>query len=268
MKIDVLNTGHFRLDGGAMFGVVPKTLWSRSLPADDYNRISMGLNVMLIQTDDRRIIVDAGMGDKMDDKAKSIYAYEEPLLLQALEKQGLSAKDITDVIITHMHFDHIGGLTYRDSDGYTALTFPKATHHVNKIQWNWAQKPSSRDRASYLRENYESLIDSENLNIIDGPGELLPHIDVINVDGHTPGQQLVKVNDDETWVFMADLIPTHHHLPIPYVMGYDLEPLKTIEEKVKILQQAEKESWNLVFEHDANMPFAKIKKGEKHYEVL
>ena len=267
MKIEIINTGEFALDGGAMFGVVPKMLWEKQLTADEQNRIPLGLNVLLIQTGNKNIIVDAGMGDKWNDKLKTIYNYSISMLLPGLNNLGLEPGDITDVIMTHMHFDHIGGLTYFDETGIPQLTFPNATHHVNKTQWLWANNASSRDIASYLKENFEPLIDHKGLNLLDGPGELFPNIEILVVNGHTPGQQLVKISADKTWMFMGDLVPTHHHLPIPYVMGYDLEPLKTIAEKEEILKLAAEESWNLVFEHDNQLPSSQIHMGKRHFEV-
>ncbi len=269
MKIDIIQAGRFALDGGAMFGVVPKALWNRSLPADDSNRIPMNMNLMLIQGEGRKILVDSGMGNKFDEKRSRMYAYEGELMISSLEEQGIKPEDITDVIITHMHFDHVGGITKRDSAGNIELTFPNAMHHINKKQWEWAQKPSPKDRASYMRENYEPLFDGAQLNLTDGMGELMPDVEIILVHGHTPGQQLVKVkaDDGKHYIFMADLIPTHHHVPIPYVMAYDNEPLRTIGEKTDILKMAVEENWVAVFEHDRHMAMGKIVKGEKHYRA-
>ena len=268
MQVDILQTGNFALDGGAMFGVVPKTMWERQLPADDKNRIPLALNVMLIRSEGRNIVVDTGMGDKWNDKLKQIYDYKGSQLTQELTHRGLTPQDITDVIITHMHFDHIGGLTYRDKNDKLQLTFPNATHHVNDRQWQWAQSGSPKDKASYLMDNFSPLIDSDKLNILDGPGMLFKNIEILIVNGHTPGMQLVKVENENVYLFLADLIPTHHHVPLPYVMGYDIEPMKTIEEKVEILEQAISEDWILIFEHDRDVLCGKIEKGEKHYKAI
>lgn len=266
MKLTVIKAGHFALDGGAMFGVVPKVLWQRFIQADDKNRIPMSMNTLLIETENRKILVDAGIGTKNTTMYEKHYAFAGDELSENLKAQSIAAEEITDVIITHMHFDHIGGLTYQDDDNNLKLRFPNAIHHVNERQWRWAWSPSPRDSASYLPENFAPLKGSDKLNLLDGPGELYDHIAVVNAEGHTPGQQLVKITDGtSTYFYMADLIPTHHHIPIPYVMGYDLNPLKTVEEKQAYLHSALSDKWTLIFEHDAKVAAGRIGKNEKHY---
>ncbi len=249
--VTLLETGEFALDGGAMFGVVPKTLWERTNPPDSSNRIDMALRIMLIQGPGKNILVDTGIGDKWDEKYKAIYriSHARYSLEKSLKEAGLKFTDITDVIMTHLHFDHCGGCTYQEK-GQLKLMFPQATHFVQKEQWEWANRPLEKDRASFLKENFEPLSHAK-LKFLEGESEIYPGIHVLISHGHTRSQQVVKVTDGKQTVFYcADLIPTSSHIPVPYIMGYDNFPTIIMEEKRKILEQAVKENWILCFEHD------------------
>jgi len=251
--VKVLNAGLFRLDGGAMFGVVPRALWEKKKPADEANRIQMGCNLLLLKGEDRLILVDTGIGNKYDEKFARIYAAEdsEHNLRNSLKKEGLTPADITDVILTHLHFDHAGGATSRDERGEIRPTFPNAAYYLQKRQFDWGMNPSEKDRASYFPENYLPLKENGQLKLLDGKTELFPGIQTLPIDGHSVGQQMVLVSGGEKkLLFAADLLPTSAHVPLPWVMAYDLYPLKTIEEKKQYLQLAVEEEWMVVFEHD------------------
>ncbi len=268
--ISILEAGRFRLDGGAMFGVVPRVLWEKRKQPDDKNRIAMATNLLLIQYQDRNILVDTGIGTKYDEKFKKIYAVEDDPynLTQALEKAGLTAEAITDVILTHLHFDHTGGSTTRNAEGAVVPTFPNARYYVQKSQYEWALNPSEKDRASFFPENYVPLYKTGQLELLDGDGELFPGIRVMTVTGHTPGQQMVRVEGEgQTVLFAADLIPLEPHLSIPWVMAYDLYPLETIREKKAILNRAVEENWIVVFEHDPEVLAGTVTRTEKGFAL-
>lgn len=259
--LHLLETGEFALDGGAMFGVVPKTLWEKTNPADSSNRIDMALRIMLIQGQGKNILVDTGAGEKWDEKYKKIYRIDHTRysLEKALEQLHLDPSDITDVIISHLHFDHAGGCTYKKND-HLEIMFPNATHYVQKEQWDWANRPTEKDKASFLQENIFPL-KSAKLKILNGEKEIYPGIHILISHGHTKSQQIVKVIDGKnTVLYCADLIPTSSHIPIPYVMGYDLMPLITMEEKRTLLEQAVRDNWILCFEHDPKIGAATVMK--------
>lgn len=268
-QIHTLNTGYFSLDGGAMFGVVPKKLWQREHPADEDNRIRMALRTLLLRSDERVILVDTGLGDKFPEKYRQIYAIEntETSLNSELALHGLTAADITDVILTHLHFDHAGGAT-RLEQGKLLPSFPNATYWIQARNLEWALAPSEKDRASYLSENFEPLQAAGVLKSLSGPGEILPGISAWLSDGHTMGQQLIKISDaHQSLIFCADIIPMASHLKLPYIMGYDLQPLVTLEEKRQILTQAAQQNWVLVFEHDPQIAAATIQATAKGFEI-
>ncbi|MFM8178224.1 MAG: MBL fold metallo-hydrolase, partial [Candidatus Kapaibacterium sp.] len=255
--VDTLETGRFALDGGAMFGVVPKNLWTRAYhPGDEQNRIPMAARLLLVRWNDRIALVDTGNGTKLSEKQKAIYALDHTQwsLESSLAAFGLSPADITDVILTHLHFDHVGGATVMD--GSTPVpAFPKADYYVQQKHFDWAMSPSEKDRASFMRENYVPLLDAGVLRFVDGDTELFPGFHVECFHGHTPFLQMVRITDDETTlVFPADLVPTHAHVPIAYGMGYDNFPLTTIDEKKRVLPKAVDGRWIVVFEHDALVP--------------
>ncbi len=266
----LIDTGRFRLDGGAMFGVVPRVLLEKENPPDEKNRIYMALNALLIQDGGRTILVDTGIGNKGDEKFTKIYAvdHSEHSLEKALQDAGISPEDVTDVVLTHLHFDHAGGATYYDTEGRLRLQFPNATHHVQKKQLEWAQAGFEKDRASYLRENIEPLLQAEQLNLLDGPTRLYEGVEILLANGHTPAMQLVRVFDASTsLLYAADLIPLAAHVPIPWVMAYDLYPVQTINEKKEILQRAVKEGWLLFFEHDPRVYCGTVEHTEKGYRL-
>lgn len=268
-RVSTLETGEFALDGGAMFGVIPKTLWSREHPADELNRIELALRTLLLVGDDRVILVDTGIGEKFAAKYAAMYgiSFEKFSLKKALAAHGLGPDDVTDVILTHLHFDHAGGAT-RLENGEPVPTFAKATYWVQTRNWEWANAPSEKDRASYLPENFLPLQASGQLQLLEGEGEILPGISAWLSDGHTIGQQLIKISDGQTTlIYCADIIPTASHLKLPYIMGYDLQPLLTLEEKRKVLQQAIAENWIVVFEHDPQLPACRVRQGAKGPEV-
>lgn len=261
-----IETGRFALDGGAMFGVVPKTLWSRTNPPDDENRIPMALRTLLVQGNGKNILIDSGMGEKYDEKAKKIYKLDntEFTLLGSLANVGLKPEDITDVIQTHLHFDHCGGSVTQTADGKLIPTFPNAKHYVQKENLAWARKPTEKDRASYLKNDWEPLVAEGMLEEIDGYGELFPGIHLHIFNGHTKAQQLPRITDGTNHVFFcADLFPTKAHINVPYIMGYDNFPLTTLEEKKSNLPRMYEEQWNLFLEHDPTSPLVTLEKTEK-----
>ena len=268
-EIYAVETGRFRLDGGAMFGVVPKVLWERTNPADEANRIELALRVLVLKSAERIILVDTGVGEKNNEKFQKIYAIDQSRynLRQGLAEIGLSFNDITDVILTHLHFDHTGGTT-KDENGNVVPTFPNATYHVQEEHWDWAMHPAEKDRASFLKENFEPIESAGQLNKLEGPLELFSGVEILVMYGHTQGMQVVKVSDGRTTLlYCADLIPTASHIPIPYVMAYDNNPLITIEEKKRILPQAVRENWILFFEHDPYRAAATVVETEKGFRM-
>ncbi len=268
-EIFTVQTGYVSLDGGAMFGVVPKVLWEKSNPADEKNRIKLALRTLVIKNDSRTIIVDAGIGEKMNEKLSKIYNvdHSEIDLIKGLAEKGIAPEDITDVIITHLHFDHVGGATYY-ADGELKLTFPNATYHVQGEQWYWANNPSEKDRASFMVENFKPILEAGRLHELDGPGELFPNIEVMVVYGHTHGMQMPKISDGEkTLLYCSDLMPTASHIPLPFIMAYDNNPLTTLEEKKRLLPQAVQGNWILVFEHDPYRPAGFVEHTDKGYKL-
>jgi len=266
-QIHSLETGTFALDGGAMFGVVPKVLWERTNPSDELNRIDMNLRVLLIIGEGRKILVDTGIGDTYKKRFKKIYKIDHSTynLSNSLNKYGLTYDDITDVIITHLHFDHAGGATILHDDELKPA-FQEATYYIQQKNLEHALKPNEKDRASYLQENFTPLIEQKKLRALQGAGELFPGIELLVTNGHTISQQLVRITDGlNTILYCADLIPTSSHIPIPYVMGYDLYPVTTIDEKKKILAEAVENDWILVYEHDAFVGSSKVKVTEKGF---
>ncbi|MEJ2055757.1 MAG: MBL fold metallo-hydrolase, partial [Calditrichaceae bacterium] len=225
--IFTIETGYISLDGGAMFGVVPKTLWQKNNPADEFNRIKLALRLLVIRNTKRLIIVDTGVGNKLNEKLSKIYNVNHTQydLKPALNKHNIDIEDVTDVILTHLHFDHVGGATYYDN-GKLKLTFPNAVHHIQGEQWHWANNPSEKDKASYMPENFVPILEQAKLNELPGPGTLYAGIDLLVMYGHTHGMQLPKISDGKnTLFFCGDLMPTASHIPLPYIMGYDNNPM-------------------------------------------
>jgi glyoxylase-like metal-dependent hydrolase (beta-lactamase superfamily II) len=253
--VRALSTGRFRLDGGAMFGNVPKALWEKQHPPDEKNRILMELRVLLVEGDGRRILIDTGSGNQWSEKEVGMYAVEappEPGVVSALRRAGVDPTSVTDVILTHLHFDHAGGVTRRAADGGPELTFPGATHHLQKANLETATDPNERERASYLPRNREPLLGlGSRLVLHEGPGEILPDVFVELSEGHTTGLQTVRVGDGEgAAVYTADLLPMRAHVPVPWTMGYDLCPRTLMKEKRALLTRAARDRWVIVLEHD------------------
>lgn len=262
-----LDTGTFRLDGGAMFGVVPRPLWERRIAPDERNRIPMAMRSLLVEGDGRLVVVETGLGHKYDARFADLYAvdHETATLERSLRAAGFAPEDVTDVILTHLHFDHVGGCTVRDGDRL-ALTFPNARHHVQRRQWDWAADPNPRERASFFAENLDPLAASGQLVLHDGPGELLPGIEARTFDGHTEAQQILLVDGGArhgTVAYVADLLPTQHHLAPAWTMGYDVRPLVTMAEKAAFLDEAERSGWTLFFGHDPDAETARLVRTEK-----
>ena len=265
-----IETGRFGLDGGAMFGIVPKPLWSRRIAADDQNRIPLNMRCLLLEGQGRVILIDNGLGDKYDRKFAEIYALDEdyPTLHASLARAGFSEEDVTDVILTHLHFDHCGGSTRRSADGLK-LTFPNARYHVQRAHWEWALDPNLREQASFFDDNLDPLAESDQLSLLEGQMELFPGVELILVNGHTESQQLVKISDEETTlVFVADLLPTTAHLRLPWIMAYDVRPLVTLEEKARFLEAAVDGSWHFFFEHDPEIAVATPQRSERGIDVV
>lgn len=263
--LHTVNAGRFRLDGGAMFGIVPKTLWNRHIEADDRNRIPLAMRCLLLEGDGRVILIDDGLGHKYDEKFADIFAvdHEHSTLEGSLAALGCSRADVTDVVLTHLHFDHCGGSTRRDGERLT-LTFPNAVHHVQATHWDWARRSNSREKASFLAENLGPLEASGQIRQVDGAVEILPGLDAIVIDGHTRAQQAVRIHDEvRSLVYVADLIPTSVHIPPVWCMAYDIEPMKSIAEKDRFLEAAVENGWHLFFEHDPSVEVLDLEQTDK-----
>ena len=265
--IHPIETGRFALDGGAMFGVVPWVFWSKTNPPDQRQRISLAARCLLVRGNGKVILVDDGNGTKFTEKLKDIYRLDNSQsdLLSSLARHGVTRNDVTDVILTHLHFDHAGGSTMVEN-GSTVPTFPRAIYYVQKAHWDLAQKPSEKDRGSFMKHDYEPLVEHKVLEFIEGEQQLFPGIDLVVCNGHTTAQQLPKISDGKTsLLFCCDLFPTVSHLPLPYVMAYDVRPLTTIGEKKKVLARAYEERWTLFLEHDPDVEAITIKASEKGF---
>ena len=268
-EVKAIETGRFSLDGGAMFGVVPWVFWSKLNPPDERQRIELAARCWLIRGGGRNILVDDGNGSKWTDKIKDIYHLDnsETNLTSSLKKEGLGAEDITDVILTHLHFDHAGGSTIVQN-GELIPTFPNAKYYVQKKHWQLSQSPSDKDRGSFMRDDFVPLKNHGVLELVEGEFEIFPGIELLVCNGHTDSQQLPKISDGTTtMMFCCDLIPTTSHIPWPYVMAYDVRPLVTIEEKKKILTRAFEEKWILFLEHDPSTTAITLKPTEKGFAV-
>lgn len=257
-----LTDGQFRLDGGAMFGVVPRVLWERCCPADELNRVQLGLAPLLIRAHGKNILVDTGLGSKNDDKFKKMFAVERKVtLLDSLSQFDLVPDDIHFVINTHLHFDHAGGNTCLDEQGQTVPAFPHAKYFVQQGEYDDAVRSNERTKVSYRRENFTPLMHCNQWEFLEGDTELLPGLSVMVTGGHTEHHQIVKIESEgKVALYLGDLIPTVSHLPLPYIMGYDLFPLQTLESKRWLLDQAYEEEWLLVFEHDPKISMGYVKK--------
>ena len=256
MKIHALDTGLFKLDGGAMFGVVPKSMWQKVYPADANNMCTWAMRSLLIEDGSRLMLIDTGIGDKQDEKFRShFYLHGDVTLEKSLQKLGFTSADITDVFLTHLHFDHCGGAVVRRPDGALQLAFPNATYWSNAAHWDWATHPNPREKASFLTDNILPIQESGHLQLINpaaGLPDALPQFqEIIFADGHTEKLMVpVMRYKGRTLAFMSDLLPSAAHLPLPYVMGYDMRPLITMAEKEVVLNRAADENWVLLLQHD------------------
>ncbi|MCC6181409.1 MAG: MBL fold metallo-hydrolase [Bacteroidia bacterium] len=266
MQLYSINTGHFKLDGGAMFGVVPKSIWNKINPADENNMCSWAMRCLLVQDGNRLILIDNGMGNKQDDKFFGYYyLHGNDTLDKSLAKHGFHRDDITDVFLTHLHFDHCGGSIIYNSDR-TKLTpaFKNATYWTHPKHWDWAINPNPREKASFLKENILPIQESGQLKFIDSTQGLIPGFKIQEVFGHTEAMMLPIIQYKNTTIaFMADLIPSAGHIPIPYVMGYDMRPLNTLQEKEMMLKQALENNYVLFFEHDPSIECCTLNRTER-----
>lgn len=266
MKIHLFNIANFKADGGAMFGVIPKALWSRVYPADEMNLVTISLRSLIVETAGHVILVDTGWGDKQDEKFfRHSFIHGGEGLIGGLAARGFKPDDITDVFLTHLHADHCGGSVKKRNGGIGfQLTFPGALYHVSRVQLDWALKNNIREEDAYPIENILPLKDSGKLNLIDAEGELFPGFSIRICHGHTPGLMIPFIRyNDQTIVFTGDLIPTSAHIPLIWNMSYDIESLKTISEKEKILKEAEENNYILVFQHDEKIECCKLRMTEK-----
>jgi glyoxylase-like metal-dependent hydrolase (beta-lactamase superfamily II) len=274
MELFPIETGYFKLDGGAMFGVVPKTLWSKRHPPDENNLCTWAMRCLLVRTGNRLILIDNGIGDKQDQKFMGHYQpHGEATLEGSLKSHGFDVNDITDVFLTHLHFDHCGGSVKRNGGGFE-LAFPNATYWSNEYHWNWATDPNPREKASFLPENILPIEESGKLEFVNigrrsneeniYVRNVFPGFDVFLVNGHTDAMMIPHISyKGHTVVFMADLLPSVHHIPLPWIMGYDTRPLLTLDEKKDMLEIAADREFVLFFEHDPEHECARVERTDK-----
>ncbi len=274
LTVHAIQSGGQRLDGGAMFGVVPKPLWERQIPADERNRIQLGMRCLLVEHSAGLLLIDTGAGNKEEKKFLDIYGIENEgtngrtWLEDGLAEVGVGPEDISIVINTHLHFDHAGGNTYRDERGEIKLSFPKARYIVKRGEYDYATHPNERTAASYFERNFAPVVKAHKFEFVIREKEIVKGIRVVPTPGHTPFHQSVLIESGgERAFFLADMLPTHAHLPLAWIMGYDVEPLVTLETKRRILRQAEDENWLLIFEHDATVPWGHVEHDGKGYRL-
>jgi glyoxylase-like metal-dependent hydrolase (beta-lactamase superfamily II) len=263
MRVHALEAGLQWLDGGAMFGVVPRPLWERAIPPDERHRIPLALRCLLVEAPNALVLIDTGIGNKESEKFIDIYGVEnagEPTRLEdAIRSLGYGIRDIDLVVNTHLHFDHAGGNVVEAMDGSLVPAFPEARYVMQKGELSFAGSPNERVRASYMAKNFAPLVEAGLVDDVEGPIQLMDGIRLLPTPGHTPFHQSIVLEDQgETAVFLADLCPTHAHLPLPWIMGYDLEPLVTLETKREVLGRAREEGWVLIFQHDATVPWGRL----------
>lgn len=252
LTLDWISAGDFMLDGGAMFGPVPKPMWEKKIPADERNRIPLGTNCILVEGAFGRVLMDCGLGNKIAEKQAGILAYgAQDQLLRSLATRGLTPADIDHVVMSHCDYDHLGGATWRDEEGHVAPTFPKATYHIHATEWEDLTHPFERAKGTYLRANWEALDRAGRVNLVQRDGELLPGISVHHTGGHTRGHVVIQVESQgEVGVYMGDLMPSRHHLNPLWVMAYDNFPLTSIEQRGAWTRKLAERDWWLLFYHD------------------
>ncbi len=273
MQIHSIDTGLFKLDGGGMFGVVPKSIWQKTNPADDKNMCTWAMRCLLVEEGDRLMLVDTGIGNKQDERfLRHYYLHGDDSLDKSLAVKGFHRSDITDVFLTHLHFDHCGGAIERNANGDFRPAFKNATFWSTERHWKWATEPNPRERASFLKENILPIEESGQLKFVRREGDftkdVFPGIDVLFVDGHTDSQMIPHIRcKDKTVVYMADLLPSTGHIPLPFVMGYDTRPLITMDEKKKFLKNAADNEYLLFLEHDSVHECCTVRHGERRVEL-
>jgi glyoxylase-like metal-dependent hydrolase (beta-lactamase superfamily II) len=275
LTVHAIQAGGQRLDGGAMFGVVPKPLWEKRIPADERNRIQLGMRCLLIEHPSGLVLIDTGAGNKESPKFKDIYGIENEgaegatMLEDGLKQIGVAPSDIAIVINTHLHFDHAGGNTRATPEDRIEITFPNATYIVRRGEYDYALHPNERTAASYFDRNYHPLEAAGKLELITREKQIVKGIRAIPTPGHTPFHQSILIESaGERAFYLGDLVPTHAHLPLPWIMGYDVEPLVTLETKRRTLKQAVDEKWLLIFEHDATVPWGRVEHDGKAYRLV
>ena len=275
LTVHAIQAGGQRLDGGAMFGVVPKPLWEKRIPADARNRIQLALRCLLIEHPSGLILIDTGAGNKENEKFKDIYGLENEgadggtLLEDGLREIGVAPADIAIVINTHLHFDHAGGNTRTRPDGSLEISFPNATYIVRRGEYDYAMNPNERTAASYFERNWVPLDQADKIEWVSREKEIVKGVRVIPTPGHTPFHQSVLIESaGERAFYLGDIVPTHAHLPLPWIMGYDVEPLVSLETKRKILKQALDEQWLVIFEHDATVAWGRVEHDGKAYRLV
>jgi glyoxylase-like metal-dependent hydrolase (beta-lactamase superfamily II) len=270
-RVEIIQDTEFHLDGGAMFGVVPRKLWARECPPDDENRIRMNMNCVFVEAGSEKILIETGIGDKWSVKKQSMYGIERvrPLTETLKAQAGVSADEITIVVNTHLHFDHAGGNTSLNAEGNPVATFPNARYFVSSAELDHADRPTERDRASYLPENWRPLVESGQLEAKDSDYEVVPGLKMETIAGHNRSMQCWRLERDGNTMFgFADLIPMRAHVRLPWIMGYDLYPVETLEAKKRLLPQAARENWICMFYHDPDEPLCRLQQGEKEFSPV
>jgi len=270
-RVEIVQDTEFRLDGGAMFGVVPRKLWAREHPPDDENRIRMNMNCVFIDTGAEKILIETGIGDKWTTKQQSMYGIDRvrPLSETLFARTGVKADEITIVINTHLHFDHAGGNTKLDAEDNLVASFPNARYFVSRAELEHADHPTERDRASYLPENWRPLVESGQLEAKDSDYEVAPGLTMETIAGHNRSMQCWRLEQDRKTMFgFADLVPMRAHVRLPWIMGYDLYPVETLDAKKRLIPQAARENWICMFYHDPDEPLCRLQQHEKEFSPI